>query len=414
MIDTTSEIIRGALGGNHLPRLESASLRLQKFVTLGHATKAAEIASVVACHKKHRAEMPAANKPPPAASVVVAQLAGRLIVNQAGGILENAGLCLHPHFGHPMVPGSAVKGVASHTAWCEWTEVSERTERGRVALETAAVFGFPTGHSDLDSELVETHPEVFVNPHTGTRAAFKGMVAFLAGEPVDSGRVELVEDIVNCHHPTYYRGATSRAADDEDPIPNSFPAVEAGAEFAFPLLRLSGAGHSRLRSLLVKDFDAASRAKQWLVEGLTIVGIGAKTAAGYGWFDYDEQAEKERDKQARLAREKAAQEEAKKNERRQRLAAMSDDERRAFEYWESLVQPEAEFKGSLAKIDSCNPDEQRILLTLCLKEGRDIWLAERKEYDRLRDKPKKQNKSKSFKRVGKILAVAREQGVELP
>src|SRR6266581_674937 len=34
-----------------------------------------------------------------------ADLRGRLIVNQAGGVLENAGLCLDRHFGIPYIPG---------------------------------------------------------------------------------------------------------------------------------------------------------------------------------------------------------------------------------------------------------------------------------------------------------------------
>ena len=38
-----------------------------------------------------------------------AQLQARLMVNMAGGVMENAGLCLD-RFGLPYIPGSAVKG----------------------------------------------------------------------------------------------------------------------------------------------------------------------------------------------------------------------------------------------------------------------------------------------------------------
>ena len=56
--------------------------------------------------------------------VVHAQLRARLLVNMAGGVMENAGLCLD-RFGMPYIPGSAVKGCARRTAlaalhaWCE-------------------------------------------------------------------------------------------------------------------------------------------------------------------------------------------------------------------------------------------------------------------------------------------------------
>jgi CRISPR/Cas system CMR subunit Cmr6 (Cas7 group RAMP superfamily) len=46
------------------------------------------------------------------------------MVNMAGGVMENAGLCLD-RFGLPYIPGSAVKGCARRTAlaalreWCE-------------------------------------------------------------------------------------------------------------------------------------------------------------------------------------------------------------------------------------------------------------------------------------------------------
>jgi CRISPR/Cas system CMR subunit Cmr6 (Cas7 group RAMP superfamily) len=56
--------------------------------------------------------------------LIHAQLQSRLMVNMAGGVMENAGLCLD-RFGLPYVPGSAVKGCARRAAlaalheWCE-------------------------------------------------------------------------------------------------------------------------------------------------------------------------------------------------------------------------------------------------------------------------------------------------------
>ena len=56
--------------------------------------------------------------------ILFAQLQSRLMVNMAGGVMENAGMCLD-RFGLAYLPGSAVKGCARRAAlaalheWCE-------------------------------------------------------------------------------------------------------------------------------------------------------------------------------------------------------------------------------------------------------------------------------------------------------
>src|SRR6266542_427291 len=50
------------------------------------------------------------------AGLVFARLKARLIVNCAGGVMENGGLCLDRTSGLPFIPGSAVKGCARKLA----------------------------------------------------------------------------------------------------------------------------------------------------------------------------------------------------------------------------------------------------------------------------------------------------------
>ena len=256
---------RDLLGGDTFPRCESRSLRLEKFVRLGDNTKKEEIDSVV---------MTSAARIPcvlPAKSVsLVARLEGRLIVNQAGGVLENAGLCLHPHFGDPYVPGSAVKGAARHAAWTAWHEAEEGGGKDATAQEVAEIFGYPTGDSDLDGYLAER----------GWRDRRQsGSVGFLPAVPVEDAR--LVTDIVNCHHPKYYAGDERNrdAVDNESPNPQFFPAVREGAAFAFVLVPVAGRENKTERAL------------HWLAEALETNGIGAKTASGYGWFRVNKDAQ---------------------------------------------------------------------------------------------------------------------------
>ena len=260
---TALDEVRDLLGGDKFPKCESRSLRLEKFVRIGGNTKKEEIDAVVACQPKSARPMPL----PAGAVQFPASLKSRLIVNQAGGILENAGLCLHPHFGYPYIPGSAVKGVARHAAWCEWQDEADSEKKADIARRIARVFGFPTGDDGLDKYLKELE---------GEEKRCGGCVSFFAAEPKD-GKAPLVTDIVNCHHSKYYAGLQPDATDDEGPIPLPFPAVEKGATFVFTLVPLRDA-----------DEKEVQFAKDCLVKALTINGVGAKTSAGYGWFEYED------------------------------------------------------------------------------------------------------------------------------
>ncbi|NQU45088.1 hypothetical protein HQ520_17525, partial [bacterium] len=119
---------------------------------LQHDGKKAEIDAVVMCHNSKRDAFPEVYRPGdiPNATTLIMALQARLIINQAGGVLENAGLCLHRHFGFPVIPGSAVKGCARHAAWCEWDDTEEGEDKQRLAREIALTFGYPTGDHGLD------------------------------------------------------------------------------------------------------------------------------------------------------------------------------------------------------------------------------------------------------------------------
>lgn len=259
MNTTALKTVRELLGGDTFPKCDSASLRLEKFVRLGDKTKKAEIDAVVG---KTQQEIPQVL--PKGSASFVATLGGRLIVNQAGGVLENAGLCLHPHFNAPYIPGSAVKGCARHAAWLVWDEASEGETKAAAAKDVAEIFGYPTGDKDLDEYLKE---------NCGYEKPQSGKVAFLAAVPEKTAK--LVVDVVTCHHPKYYEGKRDKAFDDEEPIPCPFPAVEAGTKFVFTVVPA------------MSEYDVNS-AIRILKQGLVWNGIGAKTSAGYGWFDIPE------------------------------------------------------------------------------------------------------------------------------
>jgi len=206
-----------------------------------------------------------------------ATLSSRMMVNLAGGVVENAGIALDRCFGLPLIPGSAVKGITRVQAL--W-EVREAKGEEKLRLLRLAMLLFGYGAQDLRGDFgwaggVQHAGEIA--DEFGAQD-FKGCACFLPAYPTTTPT--LVVDMVNPHYPDYYSGRRQRAEDNESPIPNYFPAVEAGSSFGFAVLlnRVPPAADLAATDLL-------KQAKQWLESAVTRKGVGAKTAAGYGWFE---------------------------------------------------------------------------------------------------------------------------------
>lgn len=300
---------------------DSPSLFLDKFVEINDSqtNKSDQIKAFRDCYKRASTSGAMFFRHAGSRSVCL-QLGGRLIVNLAGGVLENAGMCLHRNIGLPYLPGSAVKGCARHYAWEQWNTETDEEKKRSLALKIAQTFGFPTGDSKpkdgLDDYLREIAPDTF-NPK-GKSAAFAGKVAFLAAFP--EAKPDIVLDIVTCHHMKYYDGTFDKALDNEEPNPQTFPVVEAGGRYVFQLVPLAD------------DVDMA-----WAVEmlrgAMMVNGAGAKTAAGYGWFEEivltgteKIELEKQRKQEEELARMRL--EEQRRQEASAAKAALEEEKRR--------------------------------------------------------------------------------------
>nr|UXE44117.1 hypothetical protein Hi04_10k_c110_00008 [uncultured bacterium] len=210
-----------------------------------------------------------------------ATLAGRMMVNLAGGVVENAGIALDRCFGLPHIPGSAIKGISRAQAL--WDIREARTDQklhllrmamllfgyGAHDLKPKGDFGWAGGADNAESIASEVDPRDF---------NLKGCASFVPAYPTTMPT--LVVDMVNPHYPKYYSGEKPRAEDNESPIPNYFPAVEAGSSFGFAVVlnRVPQVQNVTTEALL-------NQAKEWLQRAVTRKGIGAKTAAGYGWFE---------------------------------------------------------------------------------------------------------------------------------
>ena len=199
------------------------------------------------------------------AAVTIGQLEGRLAINLADSLIQNAGICLDRLFGLPFIPGSAVKGVCRHAALDELKAAGNAEVPSLLAL-FCAVFG--TSENDFENGALKA----FRQHRPRTDYDCKGAVSFMPAYPANEARV--VVDLTNVHYPEYYRTGQTRDLSKENPRPNPFPTVDTGAQFAFCLV-LNGMDNRP---------EVLDAAKRWLDDALTKRGLGAKIAAGYGWF----------------------------------------------------------------------------------------------------------------------------------
>jgi CRISPR-associated protein Cmr6 len=293
----------------------------------------------------------------PAAVVFRLRLGARMIVNHAGGVIENAGLALDRHTGAPFIPGSTLKGLARLGA--RMTAANPE--------EVALVFGWAANRNQ--------EPDIPVNLPV---RAFAGSVAFLPAYAV--GAAPLERDIVTVHHHAYYAGKQRKGVDNEQPIPNQFPVVKAGSEFQFVLGAVS---QTRVKSMagalgLPGTFNPVAKAKEWLIIALSEMGAGAKTAAGYGWFEYDAAAEQQRVEDVRLKRvaEEAARQAAEAENLR--LSSLSPVDRQEVE----ILKLDSERFSHFAKaLGTRTPDEQRAFVRVIKTHAakKDWWKTKKKK-----------------------------------
>ncbi len=236
--------------------------------------------------------------------IVFGRLESRLAINLSDSLIQNAGICLDRFFGVPYIPGSAVKGVCRHIA------LGELRSGGMSLADFQDIFGTADTDFSERGELAS-----FRNGHDGNAVIGdkKGCVDFLAAYP--RSEAKLVVDLTNVHYPAYYKSGNIGDLSEEKPLPNPFPVVEAGAEFAFCVAINSMGGRlesdSRRNSLLDATAGLLRRA-------ISESGLGAKTGAGYGWFadETDAIAKRREEEVAKRAEDlKRAAEEVARNER---------------------------------------------------------------------------------------------------
>lgn len=226
-------------------------------------------------------------------------------LSRAAG-LENANCCLHPVHGFPYLPGSGLKGLAHayacHLYYCKneatrlrdtegidcqgdtgpWKDLDEK-ERFIQTIEN--LFGWAP-NTDRQGKPSDWDPRAGrheARDPTQQRGAVIFHDAFADGAPAP-----LDMDICTPHYDDYYKDGTTAPGDWLSPNPITFLTIAAGTTFRF---RVSG-----------DDQALVNVAKRLLLGGLHWLGAGAKTAAGYGWFEDSWQRDPEQERQEKLQR----------------------------------------------------------------------------------------------------------------
>lgn len=196
------------------------------------------------------------------------RLQGRLIIGLGGKGPMETGITLHPVTGLPFIPGSALKGMTRNYALLLMAAQMgvDATDSDKLTkLDEALAAG---QHDDVASATV--YREVF-----GTQEN-AGACRFFDGVMADPGKADklFTPDVMTPHFRQYYEKSGKRPpADDDSPNPISFMTVSDRLHFTFAVGVRTG-----------MDPALAEQGAAWMQSALRELGIGAKTAAGYGVF----------------------------------------------------------------------------------------------------------------------------------
>ena len=240
-----------------------------------------------------------------------------LVVGLGGNSVVETGLTCHPLYGFPFIPGTTLKGLARTVALVDLAtslgvplmsdsplivdiEDVADTKTPLSRLDNILIDGWPDP-TKLTRPLTELqallpagtlvgtmlpeqflqHPKICRFRSVFGHLARAGAVVFFDALP--TAPPPLAIDVMNPHFAEYYMDTTNSVAptDDMKLIPVPFLTIAPGVGFRFGLSLRDNRMASESPENAATWIDAA---REWLVSGLTEVGIGGKTTSGYGLF----------------------------------------------------------------------------------------------------------------------------------
>jgi CRISPR-associated protein Cmr6 len=186
------------------------------------------------------------------------KIEGRLIIGLGASNVLETGLTLNHIYGTPIIPGSSLKGLASHYCSTVWGACDAQFKRPDVKGQDGKFFVFLFGTTE-DAGFLTFH-DAWIKPDSLPKA--------------------LVRDVMTPHHGSYYmkevkNGAMSAPSDFDDPNPVTFLSTRGDFEICVSCETCEiKKGDNRIWEL---------RALDLLAQALSNWGIGGKTSSGYGF-----------------------------------------------------------------------------------------------------------------------------------
>jgi len=182
----------------------------------------------------------------------------RMVVGLGQTSILETSMTLDRITGIPIIPGSALKGVAASYAMLSDPEISK--------------LAYNSDTKKFERVKAEENPnfKAIFGSESET-----GKIIFLDAVPTEAPKLE--PDIMNNHYPEYYSDKTGNQAPTpyQNPVPVYFLTLGKKSQFAFAVA--SRKNESDTKTLV-------EQAETWLKAGLSELGIGAKTSAGYGYM----------------------------------------------------------------------------------------------------------------------------------
>ena len=206
------------------------------------------------------------------------KLQWRMVVGLGTNHPYEVSMKLHHIYGVPIIPGSALKGIARDMALLKIGDNLKQIEEN--------IQGWFKDNDKKKKFFAKIKGEEFSNLTNEEKLLlafgnqqFSGIVVFLDAIPDSAPKFKV--DIMNPHYPEYYQGKNF-PTDWQNPNPIKFLTVE-NTKFRFTLL----VNKARLNRNDKDDYakDVANYAWEMLKEALEELGVGAKTSVGYGYFN---------------------------------------------------------------------------------------------------------------------------------
>lgn len=190
----------------------------------------------------------------------------RWVVGLGTGTVLETGITLHHTYGVPYIPGSSLKGLTQALVMLR-QEPKELTSR---LLSLGRGLG-----AESDADAHKSAARALFGETDPGETARAGEVVFLGAIPHPDAPPRLKVDVMTPHFPGWYGGRREAPLEVEDPTPIPFLVVGGGDyEIGIAVRRRSRPGGDELVRLAMDLCLAA----------LDELGVGGKTAKGYGYF----------------------------------------------------------------------------------------------------------------------------------